>query len=557
MRTRKIPKYMGDLETTTDINDCHVWEWGLCEIGLENRFSWGTTLDELFDYLFLEDCTVYFHNLKFDGEAIIYWLFTHGFSHSTDGVSKAKNNTFGTLISGNGIFYSMWIKHNKVTVNILDSYKLIHMPVRKIGKAFGLGESKGEIDYDKPRPLGYVPTPEEIDYLRRDVIIVSKALKKLFDAGLTKNTQASSALSEYKNIIGKDEFKRLYPVLPIQVYDDIKLSYKGGWCYVNPKYQGQIVGEGVVFDKNSMYPWVMRTKLLPFGSPVYFDGDYTYDPSYPLYIIIVTTHFTIKPGHLPTIQLKHPGPWSPTEYQTDSNGHDITLCCTSVDWELIKKHYDLYNTTILGGYKFRACTGLFDAYIDKWYAIKAQATIDRDYGMRESAKIMQNSLYGKFGMNPYIKDKTPILHDNHIRYLTSEQRVEDSIYIPMAAFITAYARESVITAAQNNYDNFLYSDTDSVHLLGDISHDLDIDNVRLGAWKKESTFTRAKFLRAKTYLEEIEGNLSVKCAGLPEELQQQINFDNFQIGLELWGKLRPVHAPGGIVLVPGPFKIHP
>lgn len=64
----------------------------------------------------------------------------------------------------------------------------------------------------------------------------------------------------------------------------------------------------------------------------------------------------------------------------------------------------------------------------------------------------------------------------------------------------------------------VYADTDSLHLQGlDMPQGLEIDDVKLGAWKNEvkGGFARAKFIRAKTYVEELRGGkLEVTCAGM-------------------------------------------
>ena len=201
---------------------------------------------------------------------------------------------------------------------------------------------------------------------------------------------------------------------------------------------------------------------------------------------------------------------------------------------------------------------LFKDYIDKWYAVKQQATIDGNKQMRTISKLMLNSLYGKFGMNPKTRSKIPVLDwtNDRVTYVYGEPEIREPIYIPIATFITAWARYLTITSAQSVYDRFLYADTDSLHLIGTgIPAELDVDPVRLGAWKHEATFTRGKYLRAKTYIEEIDGRLCVTCAGLPDELHDQVTFENFEPGAIYTGKLRPVHTAGGIVLEETNFSI--
>lgn len=43
---------------------------------------------------------------------------------------------------------------------------------------------------------------------------------------------------------------------------------------------------------------------------------------------------------------------------------------------------------------------LFDKYIEKWSARKIQSKKDGNKGMYLYSKVMLNSLYGKFGLNP-------------------------------------------------------------------------------------------------------------------------------------------------------------
>ena len=45
--------YSADFETTTNIDDCRVWAWGLCDVeNPEETFTYGNTLDNFFEFLF-------------------------------------------------------------------------------------------------------------------------------------------------------------------------------------------------------------------------------------------------------------------------------------------------------------------------------------------------------------------------------------------------------------------------------------------------------------------------------------------------------------------------
>lgn len=52
-----------------------------------------------------------------------------------------------------------------------------------------------------------------------------------------------------------------------------------------------------------------------------------------------------------------------------------------------------------------------------------------------------------------------------------------------------------------------------------------------------------------------EGKLNCTVAGLPKNLGSLVDFDNFKIGSNYFGKMIPLHVKGGIVLKPDYFTI--
>ena len=552
--------FTADFETTTDVSDCRVWAYGICEIGNEDNFFYGNNMDDFFRFCSgKENHTLYFHNLKFDAEFIMCELFKRGFTHVLDSKDLVAG-TFSTLISDKGIFYSMEIMFDKTKrasnkVTIYDSLKLLNFSVAEIAKGFNLPISKLEIDYDEFREVGHKLTEHEVDYLRNDVTIVAKALSVLFMQGMTKMTTGSNALANYKETLAPKVFERRFP---IPVYDkDIRQSYRGGFTYCDPRHKGQDVGEGIVLDVNSLYPSVMYYQPLPFGEGKFFQGQYVQDDrSYTLYIQMLTCQFDLKPDHIPTIHLKNTLQFIPTEYVTTSGDEEVTMCLTSVDLALFFAHYDVFNITYHSGWKFMASTGLFREYIDKWNAVKVESTINGNKAMRTIAKLMLNSLYGKFALNPKVRNKNPYYDHGMIRYTDGAEEMRDPIYIPVGTFITSWARYKTITSAQLVYDRFLYADTDSLHLLGtEIPPMLEIHDSELGKWKHEATFTRARFVRQKTYIEEIGGKMHITCAGMPSKCYEGVTWENFCAGSKFKGKLQPTHVSGGIVLKTVDFTI--
>lgn len=567
--------FTGDFETTTDPADCRVWAWALCCIE-DLSFNYGNTIDSFFEYLskLKYNPKIYFHNLKFDGEFIFYYLITHGYKCIKDSKNK-EDKTYTCLISDMNQLYTIEVyfkvagkRVHKVT--FIDSLKILNMSVDQIAKDFKLPISKLKIDYKEYREINHILTHEEVDYIRNDVEIMARALKIMFDCNLTKGTIGSDALNDYKEL--NKNFKKNYPVLDLDIDRDIRLSYRGGFTYLHKDYIEQTTGEGLVLDVNSLYPSVMYNELLPYDNPVYFEGKYESDKFYPLYIQSINVAFEIKEGYIPTIQVKKSPSYlfNPTEYLESSNGEIVTLVLTSVDLELFLEHYDIQFIEYNDGYKFKGCRGLFSEYIDKWINVKKEAKKEENGALYKISKLMLNSLYGKFGLNPNIQSKYPTLNEEgKVTYEFYDKETRDPVYIPMAAFITSYARLKTISTSQSiiNYTRekygknlYVYSDTDSIHTLltneEELKSFVDIDDYELGKWKIESKFIKGKYLRAKCYIElSPEGKLNTTIAGLPKDLSDRINFDNFKFGTSFFGKKIPKHVKGGTVLIEDYFTI--
>ena len=585
----KTARYAGDFETITDPSDVRVWAACLVDIDTAETVFLGNSIEAFFDFLRNRNTTVYFHNLKFDGEFILSYLLRNGYKHN----DTHSSGTFETLITDDGVFYSITVyfeKKNKKYKKVVfyDSLKKLPFKVSVISKAFELKDQKLKIDYDAPRPVGHELTPEERAYVVNDCRIVAQALKIQFDKGLTKMTNASDAMNGYKDVIGKPFFEKWFPTLPVEVDDDIRQAYRGGFTYLTPRFKSCRVAGGITLDVNSLYPSVMYDRLLPYGYPMYFEGEYTPNDRYPLYIQHLTCCFRLKEGHIPTIQKKGSGRFVETEYLTssvDAMGVDepVELFLSTPDMKLFLEHYDLYDETYLNGWMFKGASGMFKAYIDYWMRIKETTT----GAMRQLAKLMLNSLYGKFATNPHARKKVPYMDDDGVvRYTLDDPELRDPVYTAMGVFITAYAREKTIRSAQAVFDRFIYADTDSLHLVGtDIPEGLEVHPTKLGAWKHEGTFVDSKYIRAKTYIEtmiewkkstalqdyarilsrtfdvwrEPEGiryhDMKVTCAGMPDNVKKAVTYDNFESGSTFGGKLMPRRYPGGIVLRETTFTI--
>lgn len=578
-------KFTCDFETTTDLDDCRVWAYAICEIGDPDNFIYGNSLDEFMEWCQnpKENYLCLFHNLKFDGQYILSWLLKHGFEYVADKKNR-HDHSFTTLITDMGQFYVIEVyfkvkghKVNKVTFH--DSLKLLNFSVEEIAKSFDLPISKLKLDYHAKREIGHILTPHEVDYIRNDVRIMALALDILYKQGMTKMTVGANALHSFKSIC--NNFSQLFPVLPLEVDADIRKSYKGGFTYLSPKYREKTTGRGLTLDVNSMYPAKMVQEWIPYSMPEPFEGKYKPDKLYPLYTQRLSCTFDIKPNKIPSIQLKNCASFMPNEYIESSKDEIVTLTLTSPDLELFFKQYDVNVIAYHGGWKFKRARGMFTDYINHWTEEKIKAKKEGNRPQYLLSKLMLNNLYGKLATNPIGRQKAPVLKDEELHYLMLPTEERKPIYIPAATFITSYARKYIIETSQfirdwsmknKGYDAYVYSDTDSIHCLLDksdlevLKKHIKIDPYELGAWDCESTWTRGRFLRQKCYIEEIDGEIHSTVAGMPKHLSHLVNFDNFNVGFttadftdeqigEKGRKLKYVHTDGGVVLVPTDFTI--
>lgn len=555
-----------DLETSNsdkDIidNSTRVWLWDIYEPYLNEHYN-GSNIKSLVEFILNgESCIYYIHNLKFDASFIINYLLTHGFTIN----DTRETNTITTLVSDRLVWYKFTVYYGKKKFEFRDSLKKIVGSLKNAAKAFNLSIEKGEIDYTKYRPKGYLYTQEELNYVHIDTEIMGKILMQYYEQGMNSLTNASDALKEYKKIIGKNEFKKFFPILDISIDNFIRKSYKGGYCYVNPKFKNKDLNKIYTYDVKSMYPSIMYEKPLPFDIPVHYNGKYEYDPFMPLYIQRILVDCKIKENHIPAIQTK-------TflsvriNYLYDTKGKQIEMYLTNIDLKLLYEHYDIYEIEYIEGYKFRCKNDLFKEYIGKYYKLKETTKGAK----KQLYKVFLNSLYGKFAMSPIKGSAIPKIENNKIIFDKFVDEEGEPIYTAVASFITSYAREKLLTAIQVNFENFVYCDTDSIHLIKPAHNirygfnlgDFAIEN-GTGTCENDvkTDIIKGRYLGQKCYMLQKENGILKKIAGATESIKEYITFDNFHYGLSTenvykqFPKYRMKQVKNGMLLIPTKFQI--
>ena len=391
---------------------------------------------------------------------------------------------------------------------------------------------------------------EAIKYCNLDSISLYEILFKFNDmifSLFNKNIHNYPTLPSLAFAIFRSNFmsKENIPQLSGKIADNIRSGYTGGAVdmYI-PENPENIKIK--CLDVNSLYPSQMETQKMPIGIPTYFNGDILkLDPNafgfFYCKIIapdnimhpILQTHVKTKNG----IRTISPiGTWEDMIFSEEMNN---------------AMKYG-YKFEVLWGYTFKSEV-VFKSYVDFLYNLRSQ--YDKSNPLNFIAKILMNSLYGRFGMKDnfaniniihrdYYSDFENKFFDNIIKttqiddyYLVEFEKVDDNnnnndnthnISVAIASAITAYSRIYMSQFKNNPKIILYYSDTDSIYVdeKSEIPEYL-INNTVLGKLKLENICKKAIFLAPKVYcLETIDGETVYKVKGLKHEVE--LTFEDFE-----------------------------
>lgn len=514
--------------------------------------------------------TLYFKDLKTWGIAIVYELNRGSYADDTEFRlvnNKAPKPKPGHYCYTLGAKTSTWFNitiggaEKDTMLNIYAYENFVPVPEELLIKDFCGGE--GDLD----------------DIV--DGMLYSVQLMR--DIGCEQQTVSSSATSIWRSTYNKYDFSSLFGDIKGEEYEFIRSAYHGGWCYVNRRGK---VGEGVVLDNNSLYPYVMSTCYLPIGKGKWFDGKpkdlWNRDANFGYYVRF-SCRFKSKEGRVPFVRIADSNFYRYDEILTTSDifnpatgeyekemidtetGEIVPIRATLTMWKdeflLFLEQYDVEDMEFVGGYKYNCWDKVFKTYVDRFRDMKENGRTDSE---RRIGKIMMNALSGNLAKNK-IRDslffreealealgsfsdyqsehhnsgrRTASNKDAHglRRYVDLEmsevvgqlsEMVETTSrsrsYVNLGAAITSIGMVKVVRAAQANYEHFLYSDTDSLHLDCPLSEvkGVEIDSKELGKWKVEHEFFNAAYIQPKIYYmcDKQKGEM-VKWAGMRADSQR-------------------------------------
>lgn len=487
---------VADIDNSTG-HDIASWE--SCLVGKRIRKTTGASWKSLRSFLAQHGGSFYAYGLDFLGKFLVMRLMSDGFRWVKNGFPFT-NMEFQTLFSELGQCYSITWKENGMTIRLCDYSKLVRCDIRDVFKAFPGINDRSEV--------------------------MAQSLIEFEELNIHGMTIAQAALADYRKMLGKDEFNRYYPKVgqSVQFDQDVRGAYHGGYCDVNQAFANKDLQGVYIYDVKSLYPSILKRYPLPCGIPCEFDGEPPIESV--LWIANVRLSARLKPNGIPFLRIKHNPMFNPFNYVSDTHGI-ITLWISSVDFLALTENYDVEVYGFFGGYCFFESAHTFDSYVDKWYALKESSE-----GMRKlSCKLMLNSLVGKFGSNVILRDQEPVVTAGFLDFELGDTHFKDGVYLPVSVFVNAFGRLELTRAIRSAGKlNWVYSDTDSLHLLAPAEDGEFKLGDNLGELSLKGIVDDARYIARKRYATRTDDVTSIVCAGMPGNIMERIPFEEFKSG---------------------------
>lgn len=453
--------------------------------------------------------TVYFHNFsRFDGLFVLKHLALH---HKFQ---------LKPLMRDNRLYEVSVYSGKRLLFRLRDSLHLLPGKLDDLAKNLcpELG-SKGSISYDQVRLDNLSKLRVSLlEYMKQDILLLGGIMHNFQDlyAKAYKNdivnkiTTASLALSLFRSNY-YDELK--FPIhIPNKNEDTfIRRGYYGGHAdaYI-PR------GENLYYyDVNSLYPFVMKEFPMPGGAPVWHSDldSMELDSMFGFIQAYVECPKTMKRPFLP--------------YRNEKDG--ILLFPTG---EFVGVYYseelkyarDLgYKVLPISGYLFQKMESPFKDYVNSLFESRSNAKKEGNNAIAYVYKLLLNSLYGRFGINP-ISTITEMCDQNRHDFLLRTGTFINDVFLREDLYMVSYHSNmekgpdywkppknsaiqlaAAITASARIYmykyisrEDCYYTDTDSIVLGNPLPDDLISSSV-LGMFKLEDQIKKGYFLAPKCY----------------------------------------------------------
>lgn len=392
-------------------------------------------------------------------------------------------------------------KNDKNPCKIRDSFALIPAPLAHVSKTFAPQYVKGHINFDSET---FNPgNTEHLEYLRNDVLGLRYSLLTFYKTAIDhfgivpSITAASTAMKAWKCTIPDDT---IYFRTHADCEAFVRHSYFGGMVYIN---RVNVELENMVkLDISGAYGYAMKTFAMPVGE--------------------VTRTDTYEEGKIGFYKCRVIAPKNLEKYIIGVKSDTGVLWARGTFETVIDSYtyqYALtrgYKIEIIEGYYFDRQEYIFKEFIERCEKIEF---VNKGNALGDTAKLMRNSLYGKFGTNPQ-KKEYGILKDigvdgweptidnttgsPHDYLCVRDIEIDASYIMPQwASCITACVRIYLDQLdALLNYQ-FVYNDTDSsvvpLSVYEEHKHLLP-NQIAYGRFKVETIYDSFCVLGPKAYM---------------------------------------------------------
>lgn len=424
-----------------------------------------------------------------------------------------------------------------------DSSALLNFSLSELTKTFNVGHKKLEVvnktsNYDRDLYNLYKSNPKLVmEYLMHDCIGLYEVLhqfkeKMLSIGGDLGLTIASTSLKTFKSAYQNTSLFMCNKDLN----EEMRNAYFGGRTEIFRMYAPKQKGKYYYYyDINSLYPFVM--------------SKYDYPISKPQIINTPSKNTILENEGITYAEIKTPDklylPVLPSKIKI-KNDVKLMFILGKYDgyWDnaLLRKAYELgYKITPKKSILFET-EYIFRDFVKHFYSIKENS--ESQTPMYLIAKLLMNSLYGKFGQRQdsefMIKDPNPDKEefefvefvDIDSGWVKVRQESKGKSFLPQIAIhVTAMAQLTLYEALQNIVDKdyyVFYCDTDSITT--------DYANMpvssKLGDFKREKRIQSGIFLLPKTYkIIDDKNKTEIRAKGFSKNLRKKIGKDAFENAL--------------------------
>lgn len=427
-------------------------------------------------------------------------------------------------------------------IEVIDTLAVSGRSLDKWSKDLNTEHQKkvGYYDYDKLIFQDTELTAEEQEYDKMDVIVLHECIQKqlkLYDDNLLTMPMTSTSYVrrftrlESKSNDSKDKkhyynYRQKYFIensLDLTQKDMCVQAFAGGFTHGNRFLKDKIIQNVLHVDFTSFYPSQLRTQQFPIGKPkkvpkrYYNNINMLLEDCEKLNIIMV---LDVLIANAKLRNPKHPMPYlaeSKIKALEDTvivkdNGRIIEMegvvkyTCTNKDLEIIKKQYScsikvMYAISFEAGYLPEELINAIDKlFYDKSHLKNIHKKLEEELGKMHPetleaalnlllAKQALNGVYGMFATKP--RDVEIVKYDGvtfskeHPNTLEVDLNLHynnknNFLAYQIGIMVTAFARAELFEAMEMfNYEDILYSDTDSFFVIDRPGYKEKIDEFNL------------------------------------------------------------------------------